>query len=98
MDGEALEKGGRRKLEPGRSVVTIGRCEMTIRLLRRQPATGHARRGDFADAPSLLENTSSLHFVFQSASSVHLLVPGTLLCSTSFMYRGIHVATEMIFL
>ncbi|CAL5218606.1 g303 [Coccomyxa viridis] len=45
VDGEALEKGGRRKLEPGRSVVTIGRCEMTIRLLRKQPATGHNRRG-----------------------------------------------------
>lgn len=46
VDGEGLEKGGRRKLEPGKSVVTIGRCEMTIRLLRKQLAKGQDRRGD----------------------------------------------------
>ena len=68
VDGEALEKGGRMKLEPARSVVTIGRCEMTIRLLRQQPATGHDRRGELTSAHLLLERIKLLALRFSGAS------------------------------
>ena len=50
VDGEGLEKGGKRKLEPGKSVVTIGRAEMTLRLLRKQAANSLDRRGNVAHA------------------------------------------------
>ena len=43
-------------MEPGKSVVTIGRAEMTIRLLRKQPAIGQDRRGDASHAPALSLN------------------------------------------
>ena len=46
VDGEQLEKGGKKELEPGKSVVTIGRCEMTITLLRTKPVKSKDRRGD----------------------------------------------------
>ena len=59
VDGESLEKGARRKLVPGKSVVTIGRSEMTIRLLRKQPAKGQDRRGDSLRMPVCFLNTLS---------------------------------------
>ncbi|CAK0736436.1 hypothetical protein CVIRNUC_000746 [Coccomyxa viridis] len=44
LDGERLEKGGKRKLEAGSSVVTIGRCMMTIELMRQKPVESERRR------------------------------------------------------
>ena len=43
--GEQLEKGGKKELEPGKSIVTIGRCEMTITLLRTKPIKSKDRGG-----------------------------------------------------
>ena len=48
LDGERLEKGGKRKLEAGSSVVTIGRCMMTIELMRQKPVESERRRGEAA--------------------------------------------------
>ena len=50
LDGERLEKGGKRKLEVGRSVVTIGRCAMTIQLMRQNIVETERRRGEAADS------------------------------------------------
>ena len=46
LDGERLEKGGKRKLEVGRGVITIGRCTMTVQLMRQKDVEAERRRGE----------------------------------------------------
>ena len=58
LDGERLEKGGKRKLEAGSSVVTIGRCSMTIQLMRQQkPVELERREGEAAHSRDMVQIT-----------------------------------------
>ena len=54
LDGERLEKGGKRKLEVGRSVITIGRCTMTLQLMRQKVVEPERRRGEAADSREVI--------------------------------------------
>ena len=54
VDGERLEKGGKRKLEVGRSVITIGRCTMTLQLMRQKLVGPEGRGGETADSLEMM--------------------------------------------
>ena len=59
LDGEHLEKGGKRKLEVGSSVVTIGRCTMTLQLMRQKLVEPERRRGEATDCWKMVPFTKS---------------------------------------
>ena len=78
VDGEQLEKGGKKELEPGKSVVTIGRCEMTITLLRTKPVKSKDRRGDPRRQSSVLylcEHKDAIYMLSSLISQPDTAVP-----------------------